>query len=489
MVLIMNNKKKIIIIASATAALLILTVLLGLVFASPKISTDQTGGQTVAVFGDYGASSAKAYVNILGIKFPVSCTTKGEVDTEKVGEYEVEHTASFLWKTVRQTVPVRVVDTEKPTLELEDYNFNFEYKDILPTADDINIKFTAIDNYDGDITDKVVKTVVDNICYLTVEDSSGNETKAEVNIIYTDGLRPTISLFGDTTVYLAAGTPYSELGFTAKDNLDGDITGLVRVNGSPDISKSGIYLIEYTVTDTAGNSARVTRRVVVYGTSDPADFQTVAPNGKTVYLTFDDGPGIYTEKLLTYLRKYDIKATFFVTNQFPRYQHLIKTAYDDGHTIGVHTYSHNIYRQSNNIYASVDAFMADFNAMQSVIKAQTGSYSKIFRFPGGTNNTISKKYCAGIMTALSGKLTAEGYYYFDWNCDCMDTSTAKTADAVIKNTINQMEKKTNSVILMHDIKGYTVEAIPAIIEVGLRRGYTFKALDENSPAIRNNPQN
>ena len=484
-----RNKKILIITVSVLASALILTAVLGLVFSRLEIAVGKNGTQTVEVFDSYSSSSPKAYVRVLGLKFPVSCESKGEIDTNKTGEYTIDYTASFLWKTLKQSGTVNVVDSKAPTIELEDYNFNFEYISAPPTPDDIKVKFTANDNYDGDITDSVVKTVVDNICYFTVLDSSGNEAAAEVNIIYTDGMRPTISLMGDTTMYLAAGNQYYEPGFSAKDNIEGDITASVKVNGAPDITKSGIYLIEYTVTDTAGNTARVTRRVVVYGTSDPADFQTVAPNGKTVYLTFDDGPGIYTEKLLTYLRKYDIKATFFVTNQFPRYQHLIKTAYDDGHTIGVHTYSHNIYRQSNNIYASVDAFMADFNAMQEVIKAQTGSYSKIFRFPGGTNNTISKKYCAGIMTALSGKLTAEGYYYFDWNCDCMDTSSAKTADAVIKNTLDQMSKKTNSIVLMHDIKGYTVEAIPAIIEVGLRRGYTFKALDESSPAIRYNPQN
>ncbi len=485
----MQKRMKIIIISAACLLTLCLTVVLGLVFGRPKVEVTQNGSASIEVFGQYLPSEAKSYVRVLGIEFGLDTKTQGTVDPNKVGEYKVTHSAEFMGKKAEKTVAVKVVDTVAPSIEVDEDNFNFEFTDTLPTPDDVKVGFTATDNYDGDISGKVEKRIDGNICYLTVVDSSGNYAEAKINVIYTDGLRPTITLNGDTTVYIKVGTPYIENGFTAVDNLAGDLTASVAVNGNPDTNKSGIYLIEYTVSDAAGNSARVTRRVVVYGNSDPAEFQTIAPNGKTVYLTFDDGPGVYTEKLLGYLRQYDIKATFFVTNQFSKYQNLIGTAYRDGHTIGVHTYSHNIYKKNGNIYASVEAFMADFNSMQEVIKAQTGSYTNIFRFPGGTNNTISRSHCQGIMTELSNKLLAEGYYYFDWNCDSMDTSSAKNADAVIKSTIEQISSKENSVVLMHDIKDYTVEAIPGIIEYGLRKGYTFKALDPTSPAIRFKPQN
>lgn len=186
--------------------------------------------------------------------------------------------------------------------------------------------------------------------------------------------------------------------------------------------------------------------------------------------------------------KYNVKATFFVTNQFPKYQNLIKTAYDKGHKIAVHTCSHQIYSKNNNIYSSVDAYMKDFNAMQDIIFKQTGNTTNIFRFPGGTNNTISKGQCKGIMTALAKQMTDAGYFYFDWNVDSND-STHRNTQSVISDTIGQISKKQNAVVLMHDIKNYSVEAVPAIIEYCLEKGYSFKVLDETSPAVRFKPVN
>ncbi len=206
-------------------------------------------------------------------------------------------------------------------------------------------------------------------------------------------------------------------------------------------------------------------------------------NEKVIYLTFDDGPGPYTEKLLRYLREYDVKATFFVTNQNPGYIHLLKTMADDGHAIGVHTLTHNW-----NIYSSEEKYMQDFNAMHKIIKDKTGIDTKIFRFPGGTNNTVSRSYSRGIMTKLAKSMTAKGYYYFDWNVDCYDTS-GYSSSQIARTTINQISSKKVAIVLMHDIRNSTVESVKRIIEYGLANGYSFEPLDENSPAIRFNPAN
>ena len=206
-------------------------------------------------------------------------------------------------------------------------------------------------------------------------------------------------------------------------------------------------------------------------------------NSKIVYLTFDDGPGQYTERLLGYLRKYDVKATFFVTNQFPKYIYNLKTMAEDGHAIGVHTLTH-----SWSIYSGEYAYMKDFNAMHDIIKRETGIDTKIFRFPGGTNNTVSRSYCRGIMSAMSRKMINNGYYYFDWNVDCCDT-LGYSASQIVNTTIGQIRGKSESIVLMHDIKKATVDAIPAIIEYCLNNGYVFDVLDENSPAIRFSPAN
>ena len=210
---------------------------------------------------------------------------------------------------------------------------------------------------------------------------------------------------------------------------------------------------------------------------------SIGNHSKTIYLTFDDGPGPYTEKLLGYLRKYNVKATFFVTNQNSYYSHLLKKIVDDGHAIGVHSLTHNW-----SIYSSVNSYMRDFNAMSDLIKSKTGVESKIFRFPGGTNNTVSRSYSKGIMKTLSKTMTEKGYLYFDWNVDCYDTS-GYSRSQIINTTINQIKNRKNSIVLMHDLYNSTVEAVPSIIEYGLNNGYTFKVLDETAPSCRFSPVN
>lgn len=100
---------------------------------------------------------------------------------------------------------------------------------------------------------------------------------------------------------------------------------------------------------------------------------------KVMYLTFDDGPSQNTEQVLDILDEHDAKATFFVTNEFPNYVSLLKEEVRRGHVIGVHTYSHD-YAE---IYQSTDAYFADIEQMQAVIREQTGRATKILRFPGG----------------------------------------------------------------------------------------------------------
>ena len=488
----MLSKKRKIIIISIVAGVLSLLVaaaaVLIVLWGTPYITLNGENVTTVEAFSDYSDQGAEGGFSLQELKLPLEVKTTGAVDTDKVGEYRLDYSLSLFGKNVGISRTVKVVDTVAPTIEVADHNFTFNYNNIAPTPEDITISATAKDNYDGDISGNIVKTVENGICYYTVTDSSGNTATAKVHIIYADGVKPTLTLWGNGTMYIAAGGAYTEPGFAAKDNLDGDISAQVQVTGSVDTTRSGTYIREYTVTDSAGNRSSIARKVIVFGTLTYKDFTEIAPNGKAVYLTFDDGPGVYTQRLLDSLRQYNVKATFFVTNQFPKYQHLIAAAHQDGHKIAVHTYSHQIYKNATSIYRSVDAYMADFYAMQDVVKAHTGEFTKIFRFPGGTNNLVSKSQCRGIMTALSQKLSAEGYYYFDWNVDCNDTRYSD-AQSVITSTIDQINKKPNAVVLMHDIKKQTVDAIPAIIEYCLNNGYEFRVLTENSPAVRFKPAN
>lgn len=212
-------------------------------------------------------------------------------------------------------------------------------------------------------------------------------------------------------------------------------------------------------------------------------FTVTSDKAKSIYLTFDDGPGPYTEKLLAYLKEYNVKATFFVTNQMPRYKGLIKKIAEDGHTLGVHTLTHQW-----SIYSSKESYLKDFNAMHKIIEDETGIDTKIFRFPGGTNNTVSRSYSRGIMSVLSKTMTEKGYRYYDWNVDCCDT-LGYSSSKIASTTINQLKNRKTSIVLMHDIKNTTVEAIKSIIEFGLKNGYEFMVIDESTPPVRFSPVN
>ena len=206
---------------------------------------------------------------------------------------------------------------------------------------------------------------------------------------------------------------------------------------------------------------------------------TIEPEEKTIYLTFDDGPGPDTERLLGVLDKYDVKATFFVTASQPRYLPMIARAFEAGHKIGVHTYSHDY----NRIYESEEAFFEDFLRMQDVILRQTGSYTDILRFPGGSSNTVSS-FSPGIMTRLTDEVRSLGYQYFDWNVLSGDAGETTHTSEVVQNVIEGIEglpEGKAAVVLQHDSKRFSIDAVEKIIQWGLENGYTFRSLDRTSP--------
>ncbi len=209
-------------------------------------------------------------------------------------------------------------------------------------------------------------------------------------------------------------------------------------------------------------------------TPTTAEPTTLPPDAKPVYLTFDDGPGKYTARLLDILDKYGVKATFFVTNMHPEYVDLIEREARSGHCVAVHTYSHDY----NKIYASEQAFWSDYNAMNDLIKQRTGKVTNLFRFPGGSSNTVSD-FNPGIMTRLTDEADRMGRIWVDWNVDSDDAGSARSASAVCDNLQYAMPNHTKSVVLCHDVKDYTVDAMETFIPWALGEGYVFLALDED----------
>ena len=159
----------------------------------------------------------------------------------------------------------------------------------------------------------------------------------------------------------------------------------------------------------------------------------------------------------------------------PEYKDMIKKAYDKGHTIGMHTYSHDYAK----VYASVDSYFQDLDQIGQLVKEEIGYVPCFIRFPGGSSNTISASYTKGIMTTLTQEVQARGYQYYDWNGSSGDGAVRTTEQLVAQATSFH---DNNIILLSHDseAKDTTVEALPKIIEYYQSQGYVFKALDLNS---------
>ena len=301
-----------------------------------------------------------------------------------------------------------------------------------------------------------------------------------------DTEKPEITLKGAAEYFMNVGQPYEELGYTATDNCDGDLSDQVHISGEVDRFTPGEYALTYTVTDSNGNTASVTRTAYVqqWDVDEEVTPYIGKSNGKVIYLTFDDGPGKNTPRLLDMLKKYNIKATFFVVNT--GYISTIRRIAEEGHTLAMHTMSH-VYKE---IYANEEAYFKDLYAIQNIIKEQTGQESKILRFPGGSSNR-SSSFNPGIMTRLTKLVEEEGFVYFDWTVDSKDSVGARTPEEVFQNVASGVlnAKKDYSIILQHDIKRYSVDAVETIILWGLANGYTFLPIDENTPVCHHTVRN
>ncbi|WP_083273665.1 polysaccharide deacetylase family protein [Geosporobacter ferrireducens] len=210
------------------------------------------------------------------------------------------------------------------------------------------------------------------------------------------------------------------------------------------------------------------------------DTKTAAQN-KTAYLTFDDGPSPNTIKILDVLKKYDIKATFFVIgSETETSKKIYKRIAEEGHALGNHTYSHNY----NKIYSSVESYMEDTWKLEALLDEAAGVKPKIIRFPGGSKNQASTRTGGkGFMAELITRLQEEGYQYFDWNVTSKDASAVtQEKEIIIRSVLEGVQGKKDAIILFHDNapKTTTVEALPEIIDALKEKGYKFEVLSESS---------
>ena len=199
---------------------------------------------------------------------------------------------------------------------------------------------------------------------------------------------------------------------------------------------------------------------------------------KKAYLTFDDGPNTsVTTDVLDVLRRYNVKATFFMVGTLMEAnQGVARRIYEEGHLLANHSYSH----KYSELYADTDSFMNQIDKAQEMIFKITDNpnYPKICRFPGGSHNAGTY---GEIKQECKIKLEESGYRHCDWNALSGDAEKASpSADYIMSRLKQSVGNKENVVILMHDAlaKGVTAKTLPDVLDYLIECGYEFDTLDK-----------
>ncbi|UZQ52004.1 polysaccharide deacetylase family protein [Clostridium kluyveri] len=215
--------------------------------------------------------------------------------------------------------------------------------------------------------------------------------------------------------------------------------------------------------------------VMAESTKQNTEKSISADEKKIIYLTFDDGPSNITNNILNILREKNVKATFFVIgNQIPDNESIIRRIASEGHSIGLHTYTH----KYGNIYKSSDNFIKEMNITGDMVKKMTGLESHIIRFPGGSRKHLNNK--------LLQKLHENKFKIYDWNIQASDGINAKTSPyKIFKETTTNPENLNSIILLMHCdyMHKNTCIALPKVIDYYKNEGYEFKIITEDTEEL------
>ncbi len=186
----------------------------------------------------------------------------------------------------------------------------------------------------------------------------------------------------------------------------------------------------------------------------------IDPDKPMIALTFDDGPGNYTDELLDILAEYDVRATFLVVgNMIKGREDIIKREIADGHEIGIHTWDH-----TKLTTLSPSEITEEIDSVRREIRRLTGVTPRIVRPPYGSTNDDVK--------AVS---VAEGFLIVRWNVDPEDWKT-RDAQATFDHIMSHA--KSGNIILCHDIHKETVESMRLVIPALLEQGYQLVTVSD-----------
>lgn len=201
---------------------------------------------------------------------------------------------------------------------------------------------------------------------------------------------------------------------------------------------------------------------------------------KICYLTFDDGPSYYTNRFLDKLEELDIYATFFTIgvqmssrDYALRDQYLRREALG-GHSIANHTYTHGI---STGLYSSVSSFISAVEKQDDVVFNATGMHTDIVRFPAGSYYSKHRKSSIAELEKL-------GYGWIDWSGNAYDSGSKEYSSGYTARTVIwQVRQENISVVLMHDWRLGTLEALDTIVPTLQAENYLFLPLFKESSTI------
>lgn len=208
-------------------------------------------------------------------------------------------------------------------------------------------------------------------------------------------------------------------------------------------------------------------------------WEEIPEEEKVCYLTFDDGPSKNTLKVLDVLEEQGVKATFFVVGEeieeSEENKEILREVAKRGHLIALHTYSHDY----DKIYSSVEAFLADYERVFTLVEEITDQRIYMFRFPGGSYNSYVKR----MRRELIDEMNRRGFVYYDWNVSGNDSIGSPTLYSINKNISRDLTRYQLPVVLLHDGKPnkLTAQSLSGIIESIRAKGYSFGVLDERFP--------
>lgn len=220
---------------------------------------------------------------------------------------------------------------------------------------------------------------------------------------------------------------------------------------------------------TVQNSERPIRNLATYQ-------KDINNNNKVIYLTFDDGPSdLVTNVILDILKENNIKATFFlIGNQIDGLENVVKRIHSEGHSIGLHTYTHKFKK----IYASSDNFINEMLLSREKINEVAGISPNIIRFPGGSKKHLTESYLT--------KLHSNNFKIYDWNMETVDGLNPRVSPyKLYRQATNDSEDLSTIILLLHCdyMHKNTCKALPQIIKYYKDKGYEFKPIKEDTPEL------